>query len=263
MRSPSNSNHRETIMDQQQKTSPLAATANSPHSAVTSDHSLTTPSWIEDEVVISRAHHNIDGVNQGSLSDLQFRPNASFHPIREVNLDQDHCILLFDRPIRRVDRSVSRDEVLLLIHSIRRGERELALGQAVYLYPSVEAFGLSSQGKLRIVLRNCRPKGRYEKAGRERITVLAFLQLIEAHAPQLWVTLSPISHQLSNIQQLEEALETSSVLKKIMKGVWRLSLYLLFCLSYFPFPRPWLPIHCCQSIVTFTQAVCPSPFSLF
>jgi hypothetical protein len=58
--------------------------------------------------------------------------------------------------------------------------------------------------------------------------LLAFLSLIETNSPQLWHKLSPIRHQLENLNQLEEALQGSTWFEKMSRGLWRLCLYALF-----------------------------------
>ena len=53
----------------------------------------SSPELTDLSAVISLADHMISGVSEGSLSDSGFRPNASFHPIREVHLSGEQCEL--------------------------------------------------------------------------------------------------------------------------------------------------------------------------
>lgn len=204
------------------------AAQSSPRQASDLQVEQTTPQITENKAVITLADHVISGVKEGSLSDLQFRPNASFHPIREVLLKTDRCELIFDRPIRRIDRPVEASELLLLIQNIKRGERDLALGQDLYLYPGSEAFALSPHGELRIVLRNLRPSIRYHDSGQERVSLIAFLTLIKEHSPSLWQEISPHQHKLENLNQLEALLQSSTILQRLGRFIWRLCLYALF-----------------------------------
>ena len=201
-----------------------------PSSDVTSSlrSEQSSPELTDLTAVILLADHMISGVSEGSLSDLQFRPNASFHPIREVHLSSEHCELTYDRPLRDIDRPINAGELLLLIQNIKRGERDLALGQDLFLYPGSEAFGLSQHGELRIILRNIRPKIRYHDCGQERLSLIAFLKLIEDHSPRLWNEISPKRHQLENLNQLEEVLQGSTFVKRLSRALWRLCLYALF-----------------------------------
>lgn len=177
---------------------------------------------------VSIADHHIDGIGQGSLSDLQFRPNASFHPIREVQFDRTQCTLLFDRPIKPINRTLHPKEVIALIEHIRRGERELAVGQKFYLYPSKLAFGLSQTGELRIVLRNIRPRHLHTNISQSQMSVIALLNLIESHCPKLWYSLSRDVHKIKTLTMLQEALHSSSALLKATRLLWRGLIYLIF-----------------------------------
>ena len=186
------------------------------------------PKLHDQSALITLRDHFVTGVSEGSLSDLQFRPNASFHPIREIDLKTDQCELIFDRPIRGIDRPIKADELLLMIQNIKRGERDLALGQDLFLYPGKEAFCLSQHGELRILLRNIRPKLTYHDCGQERLSLIAFLALIEEHSPRLWDSVAPRRHQLENLNQLEELLQGSTLIKRVSRALWRLCLYALF-----------------------------------
>ena len=176
----------------------------------------------------SLSDHLVDGIKQGSLSDLQFRPNASFHPIREVQFDQSQCMLNFDKPLKLIDRKLKATEVIALIAHIRRGERELAIGQQFYLYPSEQAFGLSQNGELRIVLRNIRPRYLYTEVSQSQLNVIALLKLIENHCPSLWLQVSKEAHKIKTLSILQDRLTASHAYKKIGRFLWRATVYLVF-----------------------------------
>ena len=177
---------------------------------------------------ISLADHQVDGIKRGSLSDLQFRPNASFHPIREVQFDHTQCTLTFDKPLKLIDRRLKPKEIIALIAHIRRGERELAIGQHFYLYPSEQAFGLSQTGELRIVLRNIRPRHLHTEVTQSQLSVLALLKLIEYHCPNLWHQVGKEAHKIKTLSMLQDNLTTSPTYKRLGRFIWRTAVYLIF-----------------------------------
>lgn len=176
---------------------------------------------------ITLVDHHVDGIKRGSLSDLQFRPNASFHPIRDIDFDQIQCKLTFDKPLKKIDRTLRSKEVIALIAHIRRGERELAIGQHFYLYPSEQAFGLSQNGELRIVLRNIRPRYLHSKLTESQLTVLALLNLIKSHCPNLWHQVEKKADTIKTLSMLHDSLTTSPVYQKIGRFIWRTTMYLI------------------------------------
>ena len=93
------------------------------------------PEVTKHSVSFTLGDHVVDGIGRGSAKDLMFRPNASFHPIRDVVQNGRECQLHFDRPLMEINRSISEREVLNLLRSLRLGVRECALGQQLYLYP--------------------------------------------------------------------------------------------------------------------------------
>ena len=147
--------------------------------------------------------HVVDGIGRGSAKDLMFRPNASFHPIREVKQDGKVCKLSFDRPLMEINRSLSEQEILDLLRSLRLGVRECALGQQLYLYPGLESFGFNLAGDLRIAFVNVRPKYRFVDYNTQHMSVLAFFELLKAFCPKTWKRIEPRSSHIMTLAALE------------------------------------------------------------
>ena len=159
--------------------------------------------------------HIVDGIGRGSAKDLMFRPNASFHPIRDVKQDGRVCQLSFDRPLMEVNRSLSEREVLNLLRSLRLGVRECALGQQLYLYPGLESFGLSLSGDLKIAFVNVRPKNRFIDHNTQHMSVLAFFELLKAYCPRAWQRIEAQSSQIVTLASLEAHLIGPSLSSRV------------------------------------------------
>ena len=102
-------------------------------------------------------HFHIDGVKQGSLSHLSFRPNSGLHPIDSVNFDQQTLNLSYEQVIKPINRKLTVQEIQNLIQQLKHAERNVVLGQEFYLYPSAAAFILNQKNELKVLLRNIHP----------------------------------------------------------------------------------------------------------
>ena len=184
------------------------------------------------QISFSLRDHLVDGIGRGSAKDLMFRPNASFHPIREVKRTGDQCELHFDRPLMELRRSVSEREVLTLLASLRLGVRECALGQELYLYPGLESFGLSSSGDLKMALINVRPKHRLVDHTLQQMSVEAFFELLKGHCPKTWARIAPHSERIVTLAALEAHLTGPTVMSRFTRFIRTLILLgiiLFFC----------------------------------
>ena len=187
------------------------------------------PEITKHSVSFTLRDHIVDGIGRGSAKDLMFRPNASFHPIREVKQDGRTCTLSFDRPLMEINRSLSEREILHLLRSLRLGVRECALGQQLYLYPGIESFGFNLSGDLRIAFVNVRPKYRLNDYNTQHMSVLAFFELLKTCCPNTWQRIEPNSSHIVTLAALEAHLIGPSILSRFrsfFRGVLILAMIL-------------------------------------
>lgn len=177
------------------------------------------PQVTEYDAQFTLSDHIVDGVGRGSLSDLSFRPNATFHPVREVKVDRETCLITFDKPLQSLNRSLSKPELLLLLKNLRSGVRECALGQQLYLYPGIEAFGMTQQGDICFTLINVRPRYSNQDHSTQKMSVLAFFELMKVACPSGWRAVEGKQDRINTLAALEVALEGSSLLTRIAKVI--------------------------------------------
>ena len=183
--------------------------------------------WTEQSVFVPYHRFSLDGVGRGSAQDLTARPNAAFHPIREVELSKEGCLLQFAKPIETLNRRLSIEEVLILLELIRTGQRDRLHGQELYLYPGIESFAINAETQqVAVVLKNVRPKDRFTNLKNNQLSVLAFLELIEAHCPSGWKRVQHRTHEILTLSGLRDQLVMRSWLQNIktlfVVGVWTL-----------------------------------------
>jgi hypothetical protein len=181
--------------------------------------------WTEKSVFVPYQRFSLDGVGRGSAQDLTARPNAAFHPIREVELSKEGCLLQFEKPIERLNRRLSIEEVIILLELTRTGQRDRLHGQELYLYPGIESFAINAETQqVAVVLKNVRPKERFTNLKNNQLSVLAFLELIEAHCPSGWKRVQHRKHEILTLSGLRDQLVMRSWLQNIrtlfVVGVW-------------------------------------------
>lgn len=180
-------------------------------------YTQSKPVITQDQAEFTLNDHIVDGVGRGSLSDLSFRPNATFHPVREVIADGKRCVITFDKPLQTFNGSLSKTEVLILLKNFRAGVRETALGQQLYLYPGVEAFGMGASGDLCFALINVRPRYALAEYSTQKMSVIAFFELMQAYSPQGWKVVRDQTDKINTLAALESALEGISLWRRIIK----------------------------------------------
>lgn len=179
------------------------------------------------QISFSLQDHVVHGIGRGSAQDLMFRPNASFHPIREIKRTSDSCELHLDRPLMTLSRAVSEREVLILLKSLRLGVRECALGQELYLYPGLESFGVNLSGELKMVLINVRPKHRLKNHTIQQMSVYAFFALLKNHCAKSWARIEPHADRIVTLAALEAHLTGPTVFSRLRRLVRTLALLII------------------------------------
>lgn len=195
--------------------------------------STNTYSLNENDAYFSLSYFYIDGVSQGNLSHLTFRPNSGLHPINSVNFDQEKLYLNFDQAIKPINRQINKQEILDLIEQLRHAERNVVLGQEFYLYPSALAFALNQKNELKVLLRNLHPRHEAEVKSCTQYTLRAVLDLIKQHRPALWSSIESNLKGIYTLEDLQQLIQPNSFLRILRVATWTLlvSLILLFMLS--------------------------------
>ncbi len=178
-------------------------------------------------------YFHIDGVRQGNLNHLKFRPNNGFHPIDEIKLEAQELLIHFEQDIKPIQRHIKRQEITNLIEQIKHAERSLVHGQELYLYPSSLAFALNVHNEVKILLKNIHPHDEAEVKSKTQYTLRALVDLLKQHSPESWSLVEPELEQINTLDHLLERLTPKSVMSYIYKSLWNLFiiLFLLFTLS--------------------------------
>ena len=187
----------------------------------------------ENNAYFSLDHFHIDGIKQGSLSHLTFRPNSGLHTIDSADFDHKKLHLSFDQSAKPINRKIKTQEILDLIEQVRHAERNVVLGQEFYLYPSALAFVLNHNNELKILLRNIHPHYEPEAKSYTQYTLRAILDLIKEHQPSLWASIENNIKHIYTLEDLHNVIQPNSFLKKFGRLTWTLFIYLvlLFMLS--------------------------------
>ncbi|MAD61258.1 MAG: hypothetical protein CMH49_07095, partial [Myxococcales bacterium] len=187
----------------------------------------------EHHAYFSLNHFHIDGVKQGSLSHLTFRPNSGLHPIDSASFDHEKLHLNFDQSTKPINRKIKNQEILNLIEQVRHAQRNVVLGQEFYLYPSALAFVLNRNNELKILLRNIHPHHEPEAKSCTQYTLRAILDLIKEHQPNLWASIERNIKHIYTLEDLHNVIQPNLFLKKLGRLTWTVFIYLvlLFMLS--------------------------------
>lgn len=153
----------------------------------------------------------IDGIGQGSVDDIKYRPNASFHAIQEITLSPEGCKITYTKSLKPLERNLKFIEMIRLIQDTRMGQRDRALGQEFYIYPGIESFATTVDSQqVHIVLRNIRPLQKYQNYKAAQLSVEAFLQLIEHKCPSAHKKIQGRRHEIMTLAGLENMLSDIS-----------------------------------------------------
>lgn len=139
--------------------------------------------WKEKERIIPLSEVQLDNIDGGMMEDMKFRPNKYFHPIEEVRVEGERCVILYHKELNPVEGKIPLEHIKHVIHGVIDGQQKLVQNQTIYLYPGVDAFGLDRRRNLRVALINVRPHKDWERSGQE-LCVDAFTQLIAEHCPE-------------------------------------------------------------------------------
>ena len=174
--------------------------------------------------------YKIEGVGSGSLSDVVFRPNASFQKCKTPIFDEGKRLTIsYIKALLPINRNLQVEEILTLLRAVLDGHKIRSENQVLYVYPGLEAFGIDAlTHKPRIGLINVRPLDRYTTHSHDLLSVEAFLKLIQVHCPSGW---KKIEHQIDHIRSLyllDEALSEGSW--SLKKGLSRLFWLFVFIL---------------------------------
>ncbi len=162
--------------------------------------------WTEKERIIPLGDIQVEGIEGGMVDDLKFRPNKYFHPIEDVRVEGERCVLLYQRQLSPVEGKVSLAQVRHVIRGVIDGQHKLAESQILYLYPGVEAFGLDRRKNLRVGLINARPHNDWERSEQE-LCVDAFSKLIAEHCPEGQKRIVAYRQKILTLRHLLQVLE--------------------------------------------------------
>ena len=187
----------------------------------------------QNKASFSLSHFHIDGIKQGSLSHLSFRPNSGLHPIDAVDFDKQTLNLSYEQEIKPVNRNLKIQEIQNLIQQLKHAQRSVVLGHEFYLYPSATAFILNQKNELKVLLRNIHPNQEPEVKSPHQYTVRAVLDLIKQHQPNSWTLVEKKLPSINTLEDLYQIIHSKSFLKTVGRLTWTLfiSLILLFILS--------------------------------
>jgi hypothetical protein len=153
----------------------------------------------------------VDGIGQGSVDDIKYRPNASFHAIQDIALSTEGCKITYTKALKPLERNLKFVEIIRLIQDTRMGQRDRALGQEFYIYPGIESFATTVDSQqVHIVLRNIRPLQKYQNYKAAQLSVEAFLQLIEHRCPSARKKIQGRRHEIMTLAGLENMLSDIS-----------------------------------------------------
>lgn len=163
--------------------------------------------------VIPLSHYSVEGVGSGNLEHLKFRPFADFHPVARVELTQGACAVWYAKPLKPLSerQAVTMEEARLLVSQVINARRRLVAGQALYLYPGAEAFGVDPVSqRLRIRVINARPRGRLQDLSHAQLSIESFCDLLARRCPEGWARVRPRREGLTSLEALEQLLSPPS-----------------------------------------------------
>lgn len=198
--------------------------------------SLSEPKLELEELghAVPLSHYFVEGVGQGNLQGLRFRPFADFHPVDQVELSPERCEVRYLKPLRPLqDRRVVRlDEVVNLTRQLVEAKRRLVADQRLYLYPGLEAFGVDpSCNRLRFRVINVRPKERFRVSSHDQLSVEALCLLIELYCPEGWALVRSKRASLNTLEALLRVIDKRSALTgalTLAKGLFVLASLAVF-----------------------------------
>lgn len=144
---------------------------------------MTPIQWKEKERIIPLSEVQIDSIEGGMVDDMKYRPNKYFHPIEDVRIEGERCVILYQKELTPVEGKVPLEQIKYVLRGVIDAQQKLVQNQNFYLYPGTEAFGFDRRRQLHIGLINARPHKDWERSGQE-LCVDAFSHLIAQHCPE-------------------------------------------------------------------------------